>query len=79
MASGLVARIKDIFGITPQLVGGHNGIYEVAINGQVLVTNRGKCNRIPTDEEILQEIRKHKFPLPGREKMVKTVIPLMKG
>ena len=79
MASSLVARIKEIFGITPQLVGGHNGIYEVTINGQVLVTNRGKCNRIPTDEEILQEIRKRRSPLPGKEKMIKTVIPLVKG
>jgi len=79
MASGLAARIKDIFGITPQLVDGHNGIYEVAIHGQVVATNQGKCSGIPNDEEILQEIRKHKPPLPGKEKMVKTVIPLMKG
>ena len=79
MASGLAARIKDIFGIASQLVEGHNGIYEVAINGQVVVTNQGKCSVIPTGEEILQEIRKQKSPLPGKEKMVKTVIPLMKG
>jgi hypothetical protein len=78
MASSLAARIKEIFGISPQLVEGHNGIYEVAINGQVVVTNQGKCSGIPTDEEILQEIRKHKSPFPGKEKkMVKTVIPMM--
>jgi hypothetical protein len=79
IASGLAAKIKEIFGITPQLVEGHNGIYEVAINGQVAVTNQGKCSGIPTDEEILQEIRKHNSPLPGKEKMVKTVIPMMKS
>jgi hypothetical protein len=79
MASGLAARIKDVFGIIPQLVDGHNGIYEVAINGKAVVTNQGKCRGIPTDEEILQEIRKHKSPLPGKEKMLKTVIPVMKG
>jgi hypothetical protein len=79
MASGLAARIKDIFGIIPLLVEGHNGIYEVSINRQVAVTNQGKCRGIPTDEEILQEIRKHKSPLPGKEKMLKTVIPVMKG
>ncbi len=79
MASGLAARIKDIFGITPQLVDGHNGIYAVTINGKVVVTNQGKCSGIPTDEEILQEIRKHKSPLPGKEKMVKAVLPMMKG
>jgi hypothetical protein len=80
MASGLAARIKDIFGIIPQLIDGHNGIYEVSINGRVVVTNQGKCSVIPTDEEILQEILKHKSPLPGKEKkMVKTIIPVMKG
>lgn len=80
MASGLAARIKEIFGISPQLVEGHNGIYEVAINGQVVVTNQGRCSGIPTDEELLQEIRKHKSPLPGKErKMVRSVLPIMKG
>jgi len=79
MASGLAARVKDIFGITPRLVEGHNGIYEVAINGKVVVTNQGKCSGIPSDEAILQEIRKHQSPLPGKEKkMVRTVIPMMK-
>jgi hypothetical protein len=80
MASGLAARIKDIFGIAANLVDGHNGIYEVSINGKVLVTDQGKCSGIPSDEEILQEIRKHQSPLPGKEKlMVRTVIPMMKS
>lgn len=80
MASSLAARIKDIFGICPQLVEGHNGIYEVAINGQVVVTNQRRCSGIPPDEAILQEIRKHQSPLPGKEKnMVKSVFPMMKG
>lgn len=80
MASSLAARIGDIFGISPQLLEGHNGIYEVAINGKVVVTNQGKCSGVPSDEAILQEIRKHLYPLPGKEKnMVKTVFPMMKG
>jgi hypothetical protein len=80
MASGLAARIKDIFGISANLVDGHNGIYELAINGKVVVTNQGKCSGIPSDEAILEEIRKHQSPLPGKEKlMVRTVIPMMKG
>jgi hypothetical protein len=80
MASSLVARIREIFGISPNLVEGHNGIYEVAINGKVVVTNQGKCSGIPSEEEILQEIRKHQSPLPGKEKnMVKSVFPMMKG
>lgn len=79
MASGLAARIKDIFGIIPQLVKGHNGIYEVAIDGQTAVTNQGKCSGIPSEEGILQVISNHRRPLPGKEKSVKTVIPLMKA
>jgi predicted Rdx family selenoprotein len=80
MASSLAARIKEIFGTSPRLIEGHNGIYEVAINRQVVVTNQGKCGGIPTDEEILQEIRKHIAPLPGQEKkIVREVIPMMKG
>lgn len=77
MASGLAARIKDIFGITPQLVEGHNGIYEVSINGKVIVTNQGKCAGVPTENEILSVVRKYISPLPGKEKMVKTVLPMV--
>jgi hypothetical protein len=80
MASSLAARIREIFGVVPQLVEGHNGIYETSINGQVVVTNQGKCGGIPSDEAILQEIRKYQSPLPGKEKnMVKSVFPMMKG
>jgi hypothetical protein len=76
MASGLAARIKDIFGITPQLIDGHNGIYEVVIDGHVVVTNQGKCSGVPAEDEILSIVRKYKSPLPGKEKMVKTVLPM---
>jgi hypothetical protein len=78
IAASLAARIKEIFGIAPQLVEGHNGIYEVAINRQVVVSNQGRCDRSATEEEILEEIRKHKSPLPGKGKMVRTIIPMMK-
>lgn len=76
MASGLAARIKDIFGITPQLVEGHNGIYDISINGQVVVTNQGKCAGLPSEDQILAVVRKHLPPLPGKEKMVRTVLPM---
>ncbi len=77
MASGLAARIKNIFGMAPRLVEGHNGIYEVAINMKVVVTNQGKCSQFPSEEAILNEIRRHKAPLPGKEKMVKTTLPMI--
>lgn len=77
MAFGLAARIKDIFGITPQLVEGHNGIYEVSMDGKVIVTNQGKCTGAPTEDEILSAVRKYKTPLPGKEKRVKTALPMV--
>jgi hypothetical protein len=78
MASGLAARIKDIFGIAAKLVDGHNGIYAVKINGKEIVTNQGKCSGIPSVETILQEIRKYQSPLPGQERnMVKSVFPII--
>jgi len=80
MASSLVDRIREIFGISPNLVEGHNGIYEVAIDGKVVVTNQGKCSGIPSDEEILQDIRRYHSPLPGKEKnMVQAIFPMMKS
>jgi hypothetical protein len=57
MAVGLAAKITDIFGIAPQLVEGHNGIYEVPINGDVAATNQGKCTGVPGEEAILSVIR----------------------
>lgn len=73
MASSLAAAIEKKFGITAKLKEGHNSIYEVAINGNVVYTNQSACGQFPTDEEIFQEIRKYKDPLPreeGKENMM---------
>ncbi len=64
MASSLAAAIEKTFGITAELLEGHDGIYEVAINGHTVYTNQKKCGQLPEKEEILQEIRKYKDPLP---------------
>jgi hypothetical protein len=77
MASGLAARIKDIFGINPQLLEGHNGIYKISIGGEVVVTNQGKCSGSPVEEEILSAVCRYISPLPGKEKMVKTLLPMV--
>lgn len=77
MATGLAARIKEIFGFNPQVVEGHNGIYEVSVRGQVVATNKGKCSSAPTEDEILSILRNHISPLPGKEKMVKTILPMV--
>lgn len=79
MASGLAARIKDIFGIPGRLVEGHNGIYEIAVNGRTIVTNQGKCSLSSSEDEILNELRKYINPMPGKEKMLRAVFPVIKG
>lgn len=70
MASSLVAEIRKKFGITAKLKEGHEGIYEVTINGNVFYTNQGACGQLPTNEEILQVIRKYRAPLLGENKKV---------
>ena len=51
------AAIKKEFGITADLKEGYGGIFEVAINGQTVSTNR-TTGRFPDNEEIFTEIRK---------------------
>jgi hypothetical protein len=59
----LAARIEAEFGITPELIGGHGGIYELSIDGAVVYSNRGSCGQIPEDEELFREIRRHQGDL----------------
>lgn len=76
MASGLAARVKEVFGYSPRLIEGHNGIYEVSINGRVAATNQGRCRGVPSEDEILSVLRKQMEPLPGKGKEVKTMFPM---
>ena len=55
MASSMAAAIKDKLGITPKLKKGHGGIFEVAIDGEVLYTNRNVCSSLPTEAEIVKK------------------------
>jgi len=58
MASSMAAAIKGKLGITAKLKKGHGGIFEVAIDGKVLYTNRNVCGSFPTEVEILKKTRK---------------------
>ena len=58
MASSLAAAIKDKLGITAKLKKGHGGIFEVAIDGKVLYTNRNVCGTLPTEVEIVKKTKK---------------------
>ena len=50
------AAIKNEFGLTADLEGGHSGIFDVAIDGEV-VYSKDQTYRFPTDEEIFGKIR----------------------
>jgi predicted Rdx family selenoprotein len=58
MASGLAATIKDKLGINVKLKKGHGGIFEVAVDGKVLYTNRNVCGTLPNEVEILKKTKK---------------------
>jgi predicted Rdx family selenoprotein len=55
MASSLAAAIKDKLGITAKLKKGHGGIFEVAMDGRILYTNRNVCGSLPTEEEVIRK------------------------
>lgn len=55
MASSMAALIKDKLGITAKLKKGHGGIFEVAIDGKVLYTNRNVCGSFPGEEELVEK------------------------
>ena len=58
MASSLAAEIENKFGVKPELVPGHGGIYEVVVDGEIVFTNHSE-GHIPEHEEVLQKIQQH--------------------
>ncbi len=70
--------ILDRFGISPSLMEGHHGIFEVVVKGNFIYTNAGQCGILPTDEAILWEVRKIADPLPGKERGVGPPIPMFR-
>ena len=56
MASSLAASIKSVFNIESELQEGHGGIFEIAIDGQCIYTNRSECSVFPDPKEIFQTI-----------------------
>jgi hypothetical protein len=56
MATSLAASIKDHYEIEPVLLKGHDGIFEVLINGDKVYTNNSECSVLPKTIEILEKI-----------------------
>jgi predicted Rdx family selenoprotein len=63
----LAAAIKENFGLTPTLVEGHGGIFEVAVKGHLVYSNQKAGGRFPDNDAIFREIRKYKTTLGGTE------------
>ncbi|PKK85070.1 MAG: hypothetical protein CVT49_00585 [candidate division Zixibacteria bacterium HGW-Zixibacteria-1] len=59
-AAGLAEAIKAKFGLKAKLVDGHNGIFEVSIDGKAVYDNKAECGRFPTHVEIFELIEKSK-------------------
>ncbi len=57
-AASLAANIEERFAISPVMIEGHEGIFEVRINGETVYTNRSECSVLPGDEEIFSKIEK---------------------
>jgi hypothetical protein len=58
------------------LIEGHNGIFEVTVNKNIVYTNSGKCSRVPTTGEVLKIIGSYKAPLPGKKLGLSEVFPM---
>ena len=48
--------IKDETGVTPELVGGAGGIFDVEVDGK-MIFSKHKVGRFPEDFEVLGQIK----------------------
>ena len=46
-------------GITAELIGGHAGVFDVTVDGQ-LIYSKDQTFRFPTDEEVLAKLRERR-------------------
>ena len=52
----MAAKIREEFGVEPQLVKGDNGVFDVVADEQ-LVFSRHQTGRFPEEEEVLEALR----------------------
>ena len=55
----MAGSIQEYFGIDPVFVEGHDGIFEVSINKDIIYTNNSKCSMLPETNSILKKILLH--------------------
>ena len=52
----MAARIREEFGVEPQLVKDDNGVFDVVADGR-LVFSKHQAGRFPEEEEVLEALR----------------------
>lgn len=53
----MAAAIKKEFGVEAKLLAGHNGVFQVSVDGQLAYDNHMKCGPMPKPEDIIPSIR----------------------
>jgi len=57
MATSLVAAIESALDLDVALIEGHDGIYEVSVDNEVVYTNMSQCSQgFPSSEQIVERI-----------------------
>ena len=52
----MAAKIREEFGVEPQLIKGDNGVFDVVADGR-LVFSKHQTGRFPEEEEVLEALR----------------------
>jgi predicted Rdx family selenoprotein len=53
----VAAAIKKEFGVQAKLLPGHNGVFQVSVDGHLVFNNELKCGPMPKPEDIIPSIR----------------------
>lgn len=49
----MAVAIEREVGVTPVLQDGHDGVFEVTVDGRLIFTNHSRCGALPRPEDIL--------------------------
>ena len=58
-ALNLMTFIQSGLGIPVELKEGHNGIFEISLNGKVIYNNNNAAATVPTEAEVIEIISQH--------------------
>ena len=70
MAAGLADMIRKDFGMSPTLREGHDGIFEIRMDGNVVYSNASRCGRLPEPPEVRRSLVESGAKSPGKGREV---------